>query len=108
MRALALGLLVLVAGCRLQATARDVCEEALNRIERCGATVPTLRDRPCSGLAKEVSTCITEHTTDCDSLATLPGRLDECVPDAGDDFLPEAEELPFPFTPDAGRADGGP
>ena len=90
-------LLLLITACGLQT--RQVfatpCEEATHLVAEYGATVPFL-DGTCTGLAKFTATCITQHATDCDSLSILAGRLDECMPDAGDDLFPSAEDLEFP------------
>ncbi len=82
----------------------DVCEAATRMFQTCGATVPALEREPCTGVARLVSRCVTEHVKDCDELVTLPRRLDECLDDAGTFLLDPAEELPFPYE---GLGDGG-
>ncbi len=104
---------VLVAACGLGGVAptsyASVCEQANGMIEQCGASVPFLTGHECTGLAKVAAKCITEHSTDCDSLATLSTRLDECMPDAGDTLYLNAEDIVIPVThQDAGfGADAG-
>ena len=109
MRRLAL-LLPLFAACVPPASgARDVCEKAHQLIESCGASLPTLENEPCTGFNKVVSKCIAEHAGDCDELATLNTRLDECVGDGGDELLPSDTEIPLTndFIRDGGFHDGG-
>ena len=89
------------------APAADVCAEAKNRIASCGTSLPLLTDGPCSGSTRIVARCVVDHAKDCDELATLFGRIDECVADlldGGDPLLPPATDLPVPSR-DAG-ADG--
>jgi hypothetical protein len=103
-------LLLLLAACLDGgAPPKNVCEQARNLFQVCGATVPLLEGEKCAGVAKALSRCVAEHATDCDELASLASRLDDCRPDGGeDDLLSAAEDLPFPFEPrDAGRADAG-
>ncbi len=105
MRALLFITLLTACGTEVHTAFADPCEEATHLIATCGATVPFLTSRGCTGLARFTATCITRHATDCDSLATLSGRLDECMPDAGDALFPSAEDLQFPVAhsdPDGG------
>jgi len=102
----------LTAACWEQADApADVCAEAKQRFNSCGTSVPLLTDGPCNGTTKMFARCVAEHAKDCDELATLFGRIDECVDallDGGDDLLPPADDLPLPDR-DGGRdarADG--
>jgi hypothetical protein len=100
--------LILLGGCGEAFAPTDVCEQARDLFERCGASVPLLAGEKCAGLGKAVSRCVVEHATDCDALVTLVHRLDECAPDAGDDFLPALEDLPVAYQPrDAGHPDAG-
>ncbi len=84
---------------------KNVCESARHLFLSCGASVPLLEGEQCAGVAKAVSRCVMDHAVDCDQLANLASRLDECRPDGGeDDLIPPAEDLPFPFEPrDGGR-----
>jgi|SRR5581483_11395837 len=97
--------LALCAGC-VQApdSFKDVCAQAQYQVETCGATVPALKDAPCTGLAEFLSTCVTQQASSCDALAALMRDPSRCFPDAGDSDFPGAEELPLPQpdSPDAG------
>jgi hypothetical protein len=102
---------LLVAGaCGEQSVSDDVCGQAAQRVRSCGATFGFLQNGTCSGARKLVARCVVDHATDCDELATLSGRLDECVAglaDGGDDILPEITDLPVPLRSDAGARDTG-
>ena len=77
----------------------DVCIAARDRFSSCGTSLPLLTDGPCSGTTRIVARCVVEHAHDCDELATLFGRIDECVADlldGGDELLPPATDLPVP------------
>jgi len=74
----------------------DVCAQATDTIERCGASVPELSGAPCTGLAERVSRCVVDHSHSCDDLAALMRHPDQCAADAGDDLLPDQMELPVP------------
>lgn len=77
----------------------DLCMAAKDRFSSCGTSLPLLTDGPCSGTTRIVARCVVEHAHDCDELATLFGRIDECVADlldGGDDLLPPATDLPVP------------
>ena len=103
-------LLILLCACGTpSAPPKDVCAHARIFFLTCGASVPVLESEKCAGVAKAVARCVVEHARDCDELANLASRLDDCRPDGGDDdLIPAAEDLPFPFEPrDAGRADAG-
>ncbi len=75
---------------------KDVCAEANDRVQSCGASLPLLMNTPCTGTIEFLSECVTEHTTGCDDLAALMRNPDSCFPDAGEDAFPGAEEIPFP------------
>ena len=96
MRALLFITLLAACGAGARATFASPCEEATHLVATCGATVPFLNGRACTGLARYAAISITQHATDCDGLATLAGRLEECMPDAGDGPFPTAEALQFP------------
>jgi hypothetical protein len=98
-----------LAACANGVPPKNVCEQARNLFQECGASVPLLEGESCAGVAKALARCVTDNAADCDQLAHLSSHLDGCRPDGGeDDFLPPAEDLPFPFEPrDAGRADAG-
>jgi hypothetical protein len=100
------GAVLLLAACAAPETFSDVCAQANNQVESCGATVPTLSGAPCTGLAKFLSTCITQQAASCDDLAALMRDPSRCFPDGGDDVYPGAEELPLPNSdsPDAGAS----
>ena len=96
MRAMLFITLLTACGAEVHATFATPCDEATHLVATCGATVPFLNSRACTGLARYTAICITQHATDCDGLATLSGRLEECMPDAGDALFPTAEDLQFP------------
>ena len=84
----------------------DVCQRAISVFTRCGVTLPILSGGACTGATRTVARCVANHATNCEELASLQGRLDTCVEDeldAGDAFLPTAEDLPLPSFGDAGR-----
>jgi len=88
---------LLLAGClEPEPMFKDVCAHASDTVERCGATLPTLADSPCTGIEETLSQCIVDHAASCDDLATLMRHPDECAPDAGDDFTPDETDLPVP------------
>ncbi len=91
-----LALLLCACGTEVPSTFATPCDEATHLIATCGAAVPFLSTRSCTGIARFTATCITRHATDCDSLATLSSRLEECMPDAGEGLFPTAEDLQFP------------
>lgn len=74
----------------------DVCAQATDTIERCGASVPELSGAPCTGLAERVSRCVVDQSRSCDDLAALMRHPDRCGPDAGDDLFLDQMELPVP------------
>jgi|GEM_PF-6015560 len=88
----------LLSACFGEANAEgDVCVRARARFATCGATLPLLSDGPCTGTSKLVSQCVADHASDCDELATLLGRIDECMTDVAQDddsLLPPATDLP--------------
>jgi hypothetical protein len=93
----ALLLVVFMTGCLgTEAQFANVCDQANDVVQRCGATVPMLANAPCTGIARFVSQCVADQVRGCDELATLMRNADRCFPDAGDDAFPEAEALPFP------------
>jgi hypothetical protein len=91
----------------------DACEAARQRFAECGATLPLLDEGPCTGVRLATAECVVDHVADCDELATLPSRIDECI----DDLLPDDDGelptggLPVPATAagngGAGGAGGG-
>ncbi len=88
---------------RAQQTFDNPCDRATDMVARCGATLPFISGRSCTGLARLTAMCITQHASDCDTLATLAGRLEDCMPDAGDDLFPTAEDIEMPVA----RRDAG-
>jgi hypothetical protein len=87
----------------------DACEAARQRFAECGATLPLLEDGPCSGVRLAAAECIVDHVADCDELASLPSRIDECI----DDVLPDDDGelptggLPVPSTAASGAGGAG-
>jgi hypothetical protein len=75
----------------------DVCSQATDTIERCGASVPEISGAPCTGIAEQLSRCVIEHSHSCDDLAALMRHPEQCEVDAGEDLLPDDQtELPVP------------
>ncbi|MEJ7728684.1 MAG: hypothetical protein WKG00_05670 [Polyangiaceae bacterium] len=70
--------------------------------------MPLLEEGPCSGVRLATAECVVDHVADCDELASLPSRIDECI----DDLLPDDDGelptggLPVPATA-AGSGGGG-
>jgi hypothetical protein len=87
-----------------------VCERAHRLLQGCGATLPVLEGEACTGFNRLVSRCIAEQARDCDGLATLVTRLEDCASDGGEALLPEDDpQLPLPndFIRDGGTHDAG-
>ncbi len=99
-----------ILGCNAdEPAAADVCEKAMNVFTRCGVTLPILSGSACTGVTRAIGRCIANHATNCEELASLQGRLDACVQDeldAGETFLPPAEDLPLPSF-EGGNHDAG-
>ncbi len=84
----------------------DVCERADYLVASCGVVLPTLQDSPCTGGARILATCVVNHAHDCDQLATLNRRLDQCKDDLldGGGLIAPPADLPVPAPRDG---DGG-
>ena len=91
-----------IAGCAIAPEPKDDCDRAARLFERCGVSLPVLRQR-CAGVPLAIARCVVRVGGDCDALASLSARLDECAADAE---LPPLDEPPL-FVPDGG-ADAGP
>ena len=79
--------------------ATDVCGQASAQFATCGTELPLLNGGPCTGTAKIMARCVVDHAHDCDELASLFSRIDQCVSDVldgGDALLPPATDLPVP------------
>ncbi len=100
MRAVLIALLV--AGCGSAPPPKDDCEKATQLFLRCGVSLPLTPGQGCTGLRKTISRCVVTIGGDCDALASLGSRLDECAQQVGDD-LPPLEDPPLLAT-DAGSA----
>jgi hypothetical protein len=100
----ALLMIATAAACSAVAPERvDVCEAARVRFSECGASLPLLTNKPCTGVTRAVSACIVHHVSNCDELASLTTRIDLCVADEADGGeLPPAEDLIPPMLSDAG------
>jgi|GEM_PF-4975933 len=96
--------LFIVAGCATTPPPKDDCDRATQLFLRCGVSLPLGPGQGCTGLRKIVSRCVVTIGGDCDALASLGSRLDECAQQVGDD-LPPLEDPPL-FSSDAG-VDGG-
>lgn len=102
--------LVLCAACgygdRLPDDA-DVCQRADYLVASCGVVLPTLEGSPCTGAARILATCVVNHAKDCDQLATLNRRLEQCkddLLDGGGLIAPPADLQ----VPESRAEDGGP
>lgn len=76
----------------------DVCGQASAQFASCGTELPILSGT-CTGTTKIMARCVVDHAHDCDELASLFSRIDECVSDVldgGDALLPPATDLPVP------------
>jgi hypothetical protein len=83
----------------------DVCAEARARFSACGASLPLLADKPCTGMTRVLSRCIASHARTCDELSSLITRVDSCVADEADGGeLPPAEDLSLPLAHHADAA----
>jgi hypothetical protein len=99
----ALLVVVALAGCTpSEPPAQNDCDQADRIFARCGVELPVVRTGTCNGVAKAIARCVVKLGTDCDALASLTGRLDECVAQANDD-LPPLEAPPLSAL-DAGDA----
>ena len=85
---------------------KDVCEAANVRIARCGVLLPVSIGQGCTGVAKVIAECVTQLADNCDELASLPRRLDQCEAIASAQ-LPPANDLPVPVADGGGARDGG-
>ncbi len=103
--ALALATVVVAFACApVDDAGGDVCEQAKAVFGRCGASLPLLTDKPCTGMTRVFARCVTRHATTCDELASLAGRIDACVADEADGGeLAPAEDLVPPVFGDGGR-----
>jgi len=101
-------LALLATGCAVLPQAKDDCETATRMFGKCGVSLPVVQTQRCTGVAKTIAKCVVQVGGDCDALASLSGRLDECVATANNE-LPPLEDPPLVGldggTDDAGAAD---
>ena len=109
MRVLCLALAL--AGCypnQEPAADADVCTRAAYLVSSCGFDLPTLdaTTTACTGGARIVATCVVDHARDCDELATLTRRIDQCANDLvdGGGLIAPPSDLP---APERASKDGG-
>ncbi len=84
-----------VFACEPRHEPADVCAEAVERFATCGASLPFL-EGTCTGPRKLVAQCVTERANGCDELASLWGRVDECMTGYADGGAPFAEPVQAP------------
>lgn len=95
-------LLLLIACGNNEAAPANVCEEANQRFQSCGASAPFLTEGKCTGFRMVASKCVVNHAQSCDDLGTLFSRIDSCIEDDAGDPLTPPDDVAFPISLDGG------
>lgn len=99
-RALLLAI-TLSIGCVTLPPPKDDCELARRIFQHCGVSLPLLEGQACLGVPLGIARCVVKVGNDCDELAAITNRLDDCLASANQ-TLPPLEDVPLSGEIDAG------